>query len=517
MVRSSWDRKSAWLVLLFSLLACLPQFGCANKSWWRSNAETDVNALAELNHAGPLPTADLRRHGHEKTGRERSTAPKITAARKETHERVSASLSDDPTDEETPPQPLAANNALVNNEPVQPARPARSIPIAAKRDITTPRPSLEELIENNWPAVASHVAKKLEGAKLEAVDTAQQSSQTSEHSAANANTQRLPNTTAAAESANQLRPVIEPVLEKQTVQANLVLAPAEPESYSDRKTMVDPQVAKASATSANETAAIKPGVVHLPATSDSAKSESSAAYQAGDWLKQRDKTIAALEEEIRTAKKDAARHSEVPHLETLLRLQYSLAGRRDDAARSIDGLHEAEQEFWKHEAFGLVDLLAADRLASESRRYAVALQSLEEAQSHLAAAGTLALKNIAFCRKVDDFGRVDKFDRYDFSRNQEVLLYVEARNFAAVKGSTGYETELQGSFRVLDRGGTARSERLLPLDRQTCSNHRRDYYIAYRIYIPAELSPGAYSLELTLEDKKGNKSNNALLDFNVTK
>jgi hypothetical protein len=207
----------------------------------------------------------------------------------------------------------------------------------------------------------------------------------------------------------------------------------------------------------------------------------------------------------------------MPHLETLLRLHYALAGRRDDAARTIEGLPAAEQEFWKHQAFGLVDLLAADRLASESRRYAVALQSFEEAQHHLGAAGTLALKNIAFCKKVDDFGRIEKFEKYDFACNQEVLLYVEARNFAAAKLAQGYETELQGSFRVLDRSGIARSERMLPLDRQSCSNHRRDYYIAYRIYIPTELSPGAYTLELTLEDKKGNKSNNAILDFNVAK
>jgi hypothetical protein len=94
---------------------------------------------------------------------------------------------------------------------------------------------------------------------------------------------------------------------------------------------------------------------------------------------------------------------------------------------------------------------------------------------------------------------------------------VEVRNFTAKqKDDHQYETELQGSFRVLDRSGTARAERTLPLDKQTCANLRRDYYIAYRLYIPSELGPGPYTLELTIEDKKGNKSNNALLDFNIT-
>jgi hypothetical protein len=239
------------------------------------------------------------------------------------------------------------------------------------------------------------------------------------------------------------------------------------------------------------------------------------AYQAGDWQKEREQLIVAIEQEIQLAQRDAARRAEVPHLETQLRLQHAMAGRRDEAARPIEGLRDEEQEFWKHEAYGLVDLLAADRLASDSRRYAVALTSLEEARQQLATAGSLTLKNIAFCRKVEDFGRVERFEKLDFTRNQEVLLYVEVRNFSALHTKLGYETELQGSFRVLDRAGAARSERLLPLDRQTCENMRHDYYIAYRIYIPAELTPGAYSLELTIEDKKGHKSNNALLDFNV--
>jgi hypothetical protein len=245
--------------------------------------------------------------------------------------------------------------------------------------------------------------------------------------------------------------------------------------------------------------------------------ERSAIYQAGDWLKARDHAIAQLQEEISLARSDKSRSAEVGHLESLLRMHYALAGRRDDAVKPVKELREQEQEFWRNQALGLADLLGTDRLANESRRFAVALKSLEEAESQLAAAGSLALRNIAICRKVQDFGVVERFKTNDFLRNQEVLLYVEVRNFTAKqKEDHQYETELQGSFRVLDRSGTSRAERTLPLDKQTCANLRRDYYIAYRLYIPSELSPGSYTLELTIEDKKGNKSNNALLDFNVT-
>jgi len=245
--------------------------------------------------------------------------------------------------------------------------------------------------------------------------------------------------------------------------------------------------------------------------------EKRSAYQTGDWLKARDQALALLQEEISLARSDKARAEEVGRLETLLRMHHALAGRRDEAVKPVPELREQEQEFWRSEALGLADLLSADRLANESRRFAVALKSLEEAESQLAAAGSLALRNIALCRKVQDFGVVERFKTNDFTRNQEVLLYVEVRNFTAKqKDDHQYETELQGSFRVLDRNGAARAERTLPLDKQTCANLRRDYYIAYRLYIPSELAPGSYTLELTIEDKKGSKSNNALLDFNVT-
>lgn len=266
---------------------------------------------------------------------------------------------------------------------------------------------------------------------------------------------------------------------------------------------------------------VVPAIVEQKPLDDKTKpaepAEKQTTYQAGDWLKVRDQAIAQLQEEIASARLDKERAAEVGQLETLLRMHHALAGRRDDAVRPVKELPQQEQEFWRSEALGLIDLLGSDRLANESRRFAVALKSLEEAESHLAAAGSLALRNIALCRRVQDFGVVERFKTTDFKPNQEVLLYVEIRNFTALqKEDQLYETELQGSFRVLDRSGVARAERTLPLDKQTCANLRRDYYIAYRLYIPSELSPGSYTLELTIEDKKGNKSNNALLDFNVT-
>ncbi len=65
------------------------------------------------------------------------------------------------------------------------------------------------------------------------------------------------------------------------------------------------------------------------------------------------------------------------------------------------------------------------------------------------------------------------------------------------------------------------AERKLPLDRETCRNFRRDYFLAYRIYLPKEILPGKHRLELTVEDlkaaepAKGSKFGTAVIEFTV--
>ena len=95
------------------------------------------------------------------------------------------------------------------------------------------------------------------------------------------------------------------------------------------------------------------------------------------------------------------------------------------------------------------------------------------------------------------------------------LLYVEVENFAAKATSDQYETELQGEYTILDATGQRIVSRGLPLDKQTCNNRRRDYFIAYRLYLPSEIRAGKYTLVLTMEDVKGRKSNQASIEFGI--
>ena len=82
-------------------------------------------------------------------------------------------------------------------------------------------------------------------------------------------------------------------------------------------------------------------------------------------------------------------------------------------------------------------------------------------------------------------------------------------------GTPKYATELHGRYEILDANQRAVVSRTLPIGRDECRNRRRDYYISYVVYMPEHIQPGPYTLELTIEDKKGAKFGNAVIDFQV--
>ena len=240
------------------------------------------------------------------------------------------------------------------------------------------------------------------------------------------------------------------------------------------------------------------GLGTTPATSPDERS--SAVAQQLDVL------IAMLEEDIRLRKAEPGNNLQLARNEQQLRLLYAAAQRPDDAARAIDSLSESENEGFKHLMFGLSTWLAEDEARRGPLRNARLLRSLRDVSSALAAASKLDLRNLAFCEHVESFGWYSEFSRNEFLPKQQVILYVEVDNFLAQeKGPHSFETELQGRYQVFDARGQIVAERQLPLDREICRNFRRDYFLAYPIYIPENLTVGRYRLELTIEDLKAGK------------
>jgi len=230
------------------------------------------------------------------------------------------------------------------------------------------------------------------------------------------------------------------------------------------------------------------------------------------WRDALDETVQALERELLREGLDA---SEKARLEAYRRLLHVVGNEREAAVAAMEGLDEDEREFWKHQLYALLVALDADGKHAASRRAALALRELRQSEHHLANISTLDLKNLALCSEAISYGEFKEFESYAFRPNEQVVLYVEVENFAVHANNDRFETELHGSFEILDEAQRRVTSVVLAPDRQVSSNRRRDYFIGYLITLPAELKPGSYRLQLTIEDVIGKKSNQAAVDFRI--
>ncbi|MEM8736430.1 MAG: hypothetical protein AAGG44_19530 [Planctomycetota bacterium] len=185
------------------------------------------------------------------------------------------------------------------------------------------------------------------------------------------------------------------------------------------------------------------------------------------------------------------------------------------ATSPIDGLQPAAQEYIQQTLTALYDATDDAGHPSMTRRLTRALESHRQAASNLARVASLRVVSPAFCTEVDSFGVIKKFESYSFQQDQEVLLYCELENFASKQVAGGFETRLQGSYEIVDAQGKTVLEQVLPKDSDICANQRRDFYIAYRLFMPVRIEPGAYQLKLYIEDIHGKKFGQADVDFRI--
>jgi len=240
------------------------------------------------------------------------------------------------------------------------------------------------------------------------------------------------------------------------------------------------------------------------ATGDKKKTEPTAAERLSALIRQRSEFLSALKAEVNRRRTSTDDDEELTRLEKELRLVQLAGEQPDEAVRQIEKLDGPERDAFAHLLMGLATWMNADEARRPTLRNAKIVREIRDAAAELAAASKLDVRNLAFCEKVESYGSYKQFSRNQFKPKQEVLLYAEVENFTAVRvADESYETKLQGSYQIFDNRGGLVDERELLLDNEFCRNYRRDYFLAYRIYLPEGISPGDYRLELTVEDKMG--------------
>ena len=264
------------------------------------------------------------------------------------------------------------------------------------------------------------------------------------------------------------------------------------------------------------------------ASATEAERESSRAEADLDWHTSLQRSIAALRRELddeETTKQLS--DAELARREVILRMLQVAAGDEENALQEFRYVQGREAAFWRAELFALHLATEANRTPVVSQRAARMLEHLRKANSELAAVSTLDLRNAAFCKNVFGYADVEKFRPYRFEPDQEVLLYVEIENFAFERISAPsergagegerFETEFRGTYHILDGERRRVAQQELPRAKQVSRNLLRDYFVAYRIYMPRNIAPGRYTLELTLEDVKGEKFGQTFLDFEIAR
>lgn len=309
-------------------------------------------------------------------------------------------------------------------------------------------------------------------------------------------------------------------------------AAAPPPKKEEASAPAAPQPASAPPAAEAKTASAETALAGSPpaAKTDQAKSEApsgdkpepTADERRAELIRQRDALVAAVEAEIELRQTKDERDPELSQMQQQLRLLYLISERPDDAVEEIESLPPSEQEAFKQVLFGLSTWLAADEEHRPALRNARILRSLRDAAVELSAAAKLDVRNVRLCESVEGFGWYQEFPTSQFRAKQQLILYAEVENFATEKqGPSTFETELAASYQIFDASGTLVDERELPLDKEVCHNQRRDYFLAYRIYLPEGLAEGRYRLELTIEDLKakdhhqGRKLGDGVVEFSV--
>jgi hypothetical protein len=226
-----------------------------------------------------------------------------------------------------------------------------------------------------------------------------------------------------------------------------------------------------------------------------------AAPSEVDWHGQLTEVIRDLEQRTTTSPRTSIEINQ----HSALRILYLVAGRREDALRPIPGISPVTQDFWSKQLYGLSTYLDSSEQPDSARRATVAKQYLCEAASKLGDLGLLTVQNLALCTEVSSFGVFRAFKRQEFTPGQEALLYAEVNNFWSEETEKGFRTALRSSYQVLDGDGKRVAHREFAVTEDYCKSRRRDFFMRYFIRLPAEIAPGSYTLELTIEDTLANK------------
>jgi hypothetical protein len=163
---------------------------------------------------------------------------------------------------------------------------------------------------------------------------------------------------------------------------------------------------------------------------------------------------------------------------------------------------------------GVIDSLARFRQSlrdAGNTTMAARVAPLLELSERVHAQSPLNVPTLAICKSVTQFGAYDEFEPASFPAGKETatIVYCEIENFSSRQADPGrWETKLSYEAALYDAQSADRSTPVWSKKPTTvideCRNRRRDFFLADRFTIPANLPVGRYVLKVTVIDELAN-------------
>lgn len=221
---------------------------------------------------------------------------------------------------------------------------------------------------------------------------------------------------------------------------------------------------------------------------------------------------------IELAEKDAAAGGTMQgdiDRQVYLRLLYLMAGQQEKALLPLVGASSADQEFWKDTLWALGNYFDRSGIPDESDRATQTVLQLTSAADRLREKAQLEVRNLSFCYRINSFGSYERFEQYEFTPGQAVLLYCEVDNFHSEPDPEGYRTVLSSTIEIVDLQGHQVWQQKFPPTEDLCRKRRHDYFHSYNFHVPEQIYAGHYVLKLTVEDQLAGKVAEGSIKFTI--
>jgi hypothetical protein len=176
---------------------------------------------------------------------------------------------------------------------------------------------------------------------------------------------------------------------------------------------------------------------------------------------------------------------------------------------AISGLHAEDRELLSAILDGLSNFRSVIRGSDNALLEAKARPLLDMAD-RLRTQAELNIPSVALCTQVQSFGVFKPIDASTFvaGADHQVIVYCEVQGFQSqLTPDSQWQTKLSQEMTLYTETGQPvwpdKSEPQTVVD--LCRQHRRDFFIAKLVTLPANLSVGKYVLKVTVTDEEANR------------